>query len=255
MLIYVGGEEPYTEFIGNITDLTLPKGQLDDIRLISQSDTPLTLILVQGRPRIITDIYQNLDAFIHAGLPGFEGAEAIAGVVSGSVNPSGKLPFSYPQHTGHFLNYNHKSSDVYFFNPDEANHIAQGEANTSLFQFGDGLSYTTFSYSDLNLSNESVRNGEKITASVTVTNTGDIEGMESVLWFLTNHFGTISRPVKELKHFEKVTLQPGESKTLEFEIDPEKSLWYPDRKGHKVFENGDFTIAVDELSATFHFEQ
>lgn len=255
MLIYVGGEEPYTEFIGNITDLTLPQGQLDDIRLIAQSDTPLTLILVQGRPRIITNIYQDLDAFIHAGLPGFEGAEAIAGVVSGSVNPSGKLPFSYPQHTGHFLNYNHKSSDVYFFNPDEANHIAQVEANTSLFQFGDGLSYTTFAYSDLKLSNENVKMGEKITASVTVTNTGDIEGMESVLWFLTNHIGSISRPVKELKHFEKVTLQPGESKTLEFEIDPNKSLWYPDRKGQKVLEDGEFTIAIDELSATFHFEQ
>jgi beta-glucosidase len=184
-------------------------------------------------------------------LPGFEGAEAIAGLISGSINPSGKLPFSYPQHTGHYLNYNHKSSDVYFFNPQEANHIAQGSPNTSLFQFGDGLSYTQFEYSDLVLDQAEVTDGGTITASVTVTNTGDREGMESVLWFTRDMVGSITRPVKELKHFEKIQLEPGESRTVTFAIVPEEKLWFPDEQGNKLLEPGAFSLMVGGLQTEF----
>jgi len=251
MIVYAGGEEPYTEFVGNIKDLTLAEDQRNDLELLGRSDTPLALVLVQGRPRIITLVYSSLDAIVHAGLPGFEGAEAIAGLISGSINPSGKLPFSYPQHTGHYLNYNHKSSDVYFFNPQEANHIAQGSPNTSLFQFGDGLSYTQFEYSDLVLDQAEVTAGGTITASVTVTNTGDREGMESVLWFTRDMVGSITRPVKELKHFEKIQLEPGESRTVTFAIVPEEKLWFPDEQGNKLLEPGAFSLMVGGLQTEF----
>ena len=251
MIVYAGGEEPYTEFVGNIKDLTLAEDQRNDLELLGRSDTPLALVLVQGRPRIITPVYSTLDAIVHAGLPGFEGAEAIAGLISGSINPSGKLPFSYPQHTGHYLNYNHKSSDVYFFNPQEANHIAQGSPNTSLFQFGDGLSYTSFAYSDLMLDQDEVAADGTITASVTVTNTGDRAGMESVLWFTRDMVGSITRPVKELKHFEKIQLEPGESRTVTFAISPEEKLWFPNERGERLLEPGLFTLMVGDLTAEF----
>ncbi len=251
-IIYVGGEEPYAEFLGNIKDMKLPQDQRDEIALLATSNTPLTLILVQGRPRIITDVYRGLDAFMHAGLPGFEGAEAIANVLSGKISPSGKLPVSYPQYTGHYLNYNHRSSELGFYNPDPETHIDNNTGNTNLYAFGDGLSYTTFEYSNLTLSADEVRMGESITASVTLENTGDMEAKETVLWFLRNHYGSITRPIRELKYFEKVHLKPGESATLTFEIKPEKSLWYPDRNGEKVFESGEFTLMVDEHSESFY---
>lgn len=251
-IIYVGGEEPYAEFLGNITDLRLPQPQRDEIALLANAEPPLALILVQGRPRIITDVYPGIDAFIHAGLPGFEGAEAIANIVSGKISPSGKLPVSYPQHAGHYLNYNHKKTDVSFFNPNAPGHIDHGIGNTNLFTFGDGLSYTTFEYSNLTLSADEISMGETIEASVTVKNIGEIEAMESVLWFLRNRYGSITRPVKELKQFEKISLQPGESSTLTFEIKPEESLWYPDSNGQRVFEAGEFILMVDELSHTFY---
>ena len=251
-IIYVGGEEPYTEFLGNIKEMNLPRKQQDEIAILAKSDSPLTLILVQGRPRIITDLFHNLDAFIHAGLPGFEGAEAIANLLSGKVSPSGKLPFSYPQYTGHYLNYNHKKSDVNFFNPNAPDHIDHGSGNTNLYGFGYGLSYTTFKYSDLTLSADQIRVGESITAQVTVTNTGDVEAMEPVLWFLRNRYGSTTRPVSELKYFEKINLKPGESTMLSFEIIPEESLWYPDRNGKKLFESGEFILMVDDHSLPFH---
>lgn len=251
LIIYVGGEEPYTEFVGNITDFRLPEFQRNEISFLNQAETPVALVLVQGRPRIITDIYSDTDIILFAGLPGFEGAEAIANIFSGAVNPSGKLPFSYPQHTGHYLTYNHKSSDVYFFNPDEANHIAQGEQQTALFEFGYGLSYTTFEYSDLELSASEITADETLLATVTITNTGNVAGMESALWFLTNQVGSISRPVKELKHFEKVSLEPGESVTIDFEINPHKVLWFPDAEGNRIYETGSFTLTVDDLSSDF----
>jgi beta-glucosidase len=252
LIVYAGGEEPYTEYVGNITDLTLPAVQLAEISRVSGSTTPVVLVLVQGRPRLITSIVEQVDAILFAGLPGFEGAEAIANLISGRVNPSGKMPISYPQHSGHHVPYNHKSSDVYFFNADEANMIVQGNPATSLFPFGYGLSYTRFSYSDLELSSVDLDENGSITATVTVTNTGDLPGMESVLWFISNHFGYISRPVTELKYFEKTDLAPGESQTVSFTIDSRQHLAYPDHKGKPLLEPGSFTLTVGGLAHDFN---
>ena len=251
LIIYAGGEKPYTEFVGNILDLSLPKNQIDDINRLSESDTPFVLVLIQGRPRFITSVEEKADAILYAGLPGFQGAEAIANVISGTVNPSGKLPFSYPENSGHFTTYNHKPSANYDFDEESANQISQVSLPTSLYPFGHGLSYTKFEYSDLKLSNGSLKKGESIRASVRIANTGERLGMESVLWFITDQVGTITRPVEELAHFEKIALEPGESATVEFKILPLKHLSYPDRNGYVILEAGKFTLKVGGLTQEF----
>jgi len=254
LIVYAGGEEPYTEFVGNISDLSLPQTQLNDIYKLTASGTPVALVLVQGRPRLITSIDDKVDAILYAGLPGFQGAEAIANIISGTVNPSGKLPISYPESSGHFTPYNHKPSANYDFDEENANQISQVSLPTSLYPFGHGLSYTTFSYSGLELSSQSLDKNGFLTASVTVTNSGERAGMESVLWFITDKVGAITRPVEELAHFEKVTLEPGESLTLEFVITPHGQLSYPDRDGNTILESGGFTVKVGELTDDFRLE-
>jgi beta-glucosidase len=229
----------------------LPQNQLDDINKLTASDTPVALVLVQGRPRMITSIDDKVDAILYAGLPGFQGAEAIANVISGTVNPSGKLPISYPESSGHFTPYNHKPSANYDFNEDEANQISQVSLPTSLYPFGHGLSYTTFNYSDLKLSSPSLDKNGSLTASVTVTNSGDRTGMESVLWFMTDQVGTITRPVEELAHFEKISLEPGDTIDVQFEITPFDHLSYPDRNGKSILEAGKFTLKVGDLTREF----
>ncbi len=250
VLIYAGGEEPYCEFAGNITDLRLSREQVDDLKLLSQSTSPLVLVLVEGRPRLINDVMDDVEAILFAGLPGFEGAEAIANVISGEMNPCGKMPVSYPMNPNHYLPYNHKRSNLYFFDPARANHIVQGNLTTSLFPFGYGLSYTTFEYSDLKLSAHTMDEKGSISATVKVSNTGHVKGMESVLWFTSTHIGRITRPVKELKHFEKISLDPGESVTLAFVITPDR-VSYPDEKGNSVLENGTYSIMVGDQKQKF----
>ncbi|AXJ00735.1 beta-glucosidase [Cyclonatronum proteinivorum] len=253
-IIYAGGEEPYAEFLGNILDLNLEASQKEDIRRLSESGIPLVTVLIQGRPRLITDVLDHMDALVHAGLPGFEGGEAIADVLSGNVNPSGRLPFTYPAFSGHMLNYNHKPSDIFFHHPDSQNPFEDPRPGTHLFEFGDGLSYTEFELSDLRLSAETLSGNDHLTASVTVTNTGDVAGSKPVLWFLSQTTGLVPRPVRELKHFERVTLEPGASQTLTFEIHPEESLWYPDASGNRVFEATKYFVRAGTLTQTFTYE-
>jgi beta-glucosidase len=260
LLVYAGGEEPYCEFVGNINDLRLPLEQTSTINLLSQAKPPLLLILVQGRPRLLNDILVKTDAVLHAGLPGFEGATAIANIISGKVNPSGRLPFSYPLHPNHYLPYNHKKSQLYFFDPAVANHIIQGNVTASLFPFGYGLSYTTFVYSDLQLDGNiltanagegiSKKTTNSIRATVTITNTGKRLGTETALWFTSTRVGRITRPVKELRHFEKVSLQPGESCRVAFDITPELLL-YPDENGKPILEQTQYTVIVGGLEKVF----
>lgn len=253
-VVIAAGESPYTEFVGNITSLELPEDQLDMIRMINESGKPSVLVLVEGRPRVITDIVKDTDAILWAGLPGFEGAEAIADVLSGDFNPTGKLPFSYPQYVGHTVPYNHKSSAVYYYDANVANNIEQINKTTALWNFGHGLSYTEFSYSDLSLSDTTLSADREITAEITVTNAGDRSGVETALWYLTDEVGRITRPVKELAHFERVSLEPGESKTISFTINPQEHLSYPNFEGDPILESGNFDIAVGGKIARFHLD-
>ena len=254
-IIIAAGEEPYTEFVGNITDLSLPEDQLEMIRAVNGTGKPSVLVLVAGRPRVINEVVPDTDSIIWAGLPGFEGAEAIAHVISGKINPSGKLPFSYPQFVGHFIPYNHKPSAAYYFDDTVANDIVVDVEATQMWEFGFGLSYTRFNYENLELSSTELKENDRITAKISVTNAGDIVGTESGLWFLTDEVGRISRPVKELVHFERVTLEPGETAELTFTIEPEIHLSYPGFDGESILEEGYFTIQVGEKKSRFYLEK
>ncbi len=246
VVIYAMGETPYTEGVGNINTLILPQEQYDVIDATQNIKGSKILVMVEGRPRIITDMVDKVDAVLFAGLPGNEGGKAIANIIAGTEVPSGKMAITYPKFAGSFYPYNHKMA-VY----TPSNQSQEEFASTTLYSFGQGLSYTTFEYSDLKLSSASLKKNGTLTASVTVKNTGDIAGMESVLWFLTDKYASITRPVKELRHFEKIKLAPGESKTVSFKIDPMKDLSFPDKTGAILLEEGDFTLAVDQFSKDF----
>ncbi|WP_020526453.1 glycoside hydrolase family 3 N-terminal domain-containing protein [Flexithrix dorotheae] len=245
-VVVVAGEEPYSETPGNIPSLELEKDQIELIKEAQLTGKPVVLIMVAGRPRLVTEVLDNCDAFIWAGLPGFEGGQAIAEVLSGQTNPSGKMSFTYPAFAGHWYPYNHKNMEL-FFQEDHTNRNA-------IANFGEGLSYTTFEYKNLKLSSKSISGKKTMTAQVTVTNTGDVEGKEAVLWYISDEVGTYTRPVKALKYFEKQHFKPGESKTFTFEINPEKDLSYPDEDGKKLIEPGDFTLHVGGLSEGFEYK-
>ena len=254
VIVVAAGETPYTEFVGNITNLKLPQNQLDLIQAVNQTGKPSVLVLVEGRPRVITDIVDQTDAILWAGLPGFEGADAIADVLSGDYNPSGKLPFSYPQFVGHSVPYNHKSSAVYYFDAEVANNIEQANKTTALWNFGHGLSYSNFSYSNFAISDTTMNADQELTAEVTVTNVSDRAGTETVLWYITDEVGRITRPVKELIRFERLHLKPGESKVVALNINADADLSYPNADGEAVLEEGYFKLHVDDQNRRFYLQ-
>lgn len=258
LIVAAIGEEPYTEFVGNLTDMALPREQVEFVNALTAAGTaPVVGVYVGGRPRLVTDLADGLSAFLWAGLPGYEGGRAIAAVLSGREAPTGKLPFSYPRYPSHFAPHNHKPSDVYFFDPSQANDIQQGEASIWQYPFGYGLTYTSFAYSELSVPDAVTAGGSLINptvARVTVTNSGDRIGTETVLWFLQDVVGSVTRPVRELRHVEKVTLEPGESKTLEFPIRLLEDLAYPVPGNAFRVEPGEFRVRVGGLQASFRLE-
>lgn len=243
-IVLAVGEMPYSEGFGSIIDINLPEDQKDLIRTAQATGKPVILVMIAGRPRVITDVYPACKAVLFAGLPGFEGAQAIAEVLSGKVNPSGKLSFTYPYAVNRLVPYNHKISEVTL-----AHEIPNPVA---LVPFGTGLSYTTFEYSNLVLSDSVVSGATgSLTASVTVKNTGAVAGKEAVLWFVHDEVASISRPVRELRYYEKISLNPGETKTIQFTIKPDHDLSFPNKKGETILENGYFTLMTGPLKARF----
>lgn len=247
-IVVAVGELPYSEGFGSIHDLNLPKDQVQVIEAAQATGKPVVLVVIAGRPRIITDVYQKTGAVLFAGWPGFEGAQAIAEIISGKVNPSGKMSFNYPIASNRLLPHNHKSTEI---------ELAHGIDNPiALVHFGNGLSYTNFTYSNLTLSDSVITaDSGEIKATVTVTNSGTREGKESVLWFLFDEVGSISRPVKDLKFYEKRSLKPGESADFSFTVKPMESLSFPNKKGEWILEDGYFTLTVGNLKTRFKLKR
>jgi beta-glucosidase len=247
VIIYVAGEDPYSEERGNIQDVNLPDDQLGQINAAISTGKPVILIMVAGRPLIITRVYNRCKAVLWAGLPGYEGARAIAEILNGSVNPSGKLPFAYPYTDSRNLTYNQKYHDLQL--------TKNLKVPWTFADFGTGLSYTTFSYGNIQLS-DTIINGKKasLKATVKVTNTGKLDGKEAVLWFLWDEVGSITRPIRELKYFEKELIKSGEGKTFTFVIDPVRDLSFPNEKGEKLIEEGYFTLSVGNQTARFRLK-
>jgi beta-glucosidase len=245
-IVIVTGENPYAEGWGNIDDFSLPDEEIELIETAVSTDKPVILILLEGRPRILGELFDECDAVIFAGLPGMFGGEAIAGILKGRINPSAKMSITYPFHSGHIIPYNHKHmvfSELNVHNADIQRY--------TLGEFGTGISFTNFSYSNLVLSDTVINEEGKIKASVMVKNTGQREGKEAVLWFISDEVASVTRPVRQLKYFDKQFLLPGETKEFIFEIDPQIHLTYPDEKGNHVLEPGFFTLSVGPLSGRF----
>lgn len=244
VVVITVGEVPYSEFRGNAVELGLPNNQKNLIKAAKEAGKPVVLVIISGRPQIITDIEPLTDAVLFAGYPGFGGGPAIAKIISGMVNPSGKLAFTWPSGSAHTAPYYVKTSEYHHRRAYETNLLP-------LYEFGSGLSYTSFSYSGLTVSDTVLKRGQQITARVTLKNTGKLAGSEAALWYLTDEVGTLTRPVKRLHHAEKVILKPGESKVLSFSINPHDHLSYPDAKANRIIEAGYFTIRVGDQKIRF----
>lgn len=214
--------------------------QLELVQAVHASGTPTIVVLVNNRPLAEPWIENNVAALIEAWEPGAFGGQALAEIVFGKVNPSGKLPITIPYSAGHIQSiYNHKPS---------ARVRRYVDAPTrNLFEFGDGLSYTEFAYSDLTLSKSKVRSGQSTTVSVTVTNAGDRAGDEVVQLYLRDDYSRVTRPVKELKGFQRISLAMGESREVSFEITPEMLAYYDLNMEWRV-EPGNFTVMVGASS-------
>lgn len=208
-VVYCLGETPATEIPGNINqlELSINAADMQALRRLKSLKVPVVLVLCLGRPRIITELVEVSDAVVHAYLPGHEGAKAIAGVLYGQINPSGKLPFTYPRHSGDIVHYDRKHS--------EDNDINFGDkAYQPLFDFGHGLSYTRFGYQNLTAA---VRN-DSFYVKVNVINTGSKRGKEVVQLYYRDEFAQVTPSVKKLCAFRKIDMMPGETRWVEFAI-------------------------------------
>lgn len=236
------GEDAYAETPGNIDDLTLPEPQLRLVEAIEATGTPVVLVLVEGRPRIVSRVAGGAKAIVMAYWPGMQGGEALAEALFGEVNPSGRLPFTYPRSVNLLVPYDHPRTDE--LGPDAAN------AFHPLFEFGSGLSYTTFACADLKPGAAELRPGGALPITVTVRNTGQREGTETVLLFVRQRFASIAPAVKRLRDFQRVTLRPGESRAVTFTLSTD-DLTYVGRDGRPVLEPGVFDVMVGSLTASF----
>jgi len=237
------GEGSYCETPGNITDLTIGEPQIKLAEAIKATGKPVVMVLVEGRPRIINRIADGASAILMAYNPSDEGGRAIADILFGDVNPSGKLPFTYPRTPNGLINYDHK--------PFETENTAFGNmAFNPQFQFGEGLSYTTFAYSDLRLGKQTISANDELPVSVTVRNTGNRAGKEAVLVYVSDLVASISPPGKRLRRFAKISLDPGQSKTLTFKLRRE-DLSFIGSNNKPTLEPGDFEVRIGSLSQKF----
>jgi beta-glucosidase len=229
------GENSYTETPGNLDDLSLSDNQLLLAQAMLKTGKPVIVILNEGRPRIINRIAPGASAIVDLYLPGNFGADAVADILTGDVNPGGKLPITYPMYTNSLAGYIHK--------PSEGKGNPQGGEDNIQFQFGFGLSYTSFEYSNLSVDKKSFSPNETATINITVKNTGHRQGKEVVQLYVSDLIASLTPDVKRLRGFEKVDLQPGETKTVTFKL-ALKNLAFVNTDNKRTLEAGDFKIQV-----------
>ena len=202
---------------------------------------PIVLVLSGGRPLELNRLEPLSDAIVAMWQPGVPGGKPLAGVIAGRINPSGKLSITFPYATGQIpIYYNHRQTG----RPHQGKY--QDIPSTPLYDFGHGLSYTHFQYGDLKASATTAKTTGKVTIEILVTNTGEVDGWETVHWFIADPVSTISRPVKELKYFEKQLLKKGETKTFRFELDVKKDFGFVNGQGKRFVEEGDYYVIVKD---------
>ncbi|MCM1111530.1 MAG: glycoside hydrolase family 3 C-terminal domain-containing protein [Clostridium sp.] len=240
------GENSYCETPGNLDDLRISQNQAELVRRLSATGKPIVLILNEGRPRIIADIEPLADAVIDILLPGNFGADALANILSGDTNPSGRLPFTYPRHPAGLTTYDYRVSEE----TDRMEGAYDYEAAVSVqWPFGYGQSYTTFDYANLSCSKPQFSAGDELVFTVDVTNTGDVAGKEVVMLFSRDLVASLTPENRRLRAFQKIELAPGETRRVELPVKA-SDLAFVDLDGKWVLEKGDFRIQVGDQTMT-----
>ena len=242
------GENSYTETPGNLTDLWLSENQRNLVKALAQTGKPVILVLNEGRPRLIADIEPLAQGIINILIPGNMGGDALANLVSGKSNFSGKMPYTYPKEINSLANYDFKKSEEVGTMEGAYDYNAK---ITQQWGFGYGLSYTTYKYSNLKVSQSDFRHGDIIKVSVDVKNTGKVAGKESVLLFSSDLIASMVPDGRRLRAFDKVELQPGETKTMTFELKAD-DLAFVGWNGKWRLEEGDFKLMIADQSASIH---
>lgn len=242
------GENSYTETPGNLTDLWLSENQRNLVKALAQTGKPVILVLNEGRPRLIADIEPLAQGIINILIPGNMGGDALANLVSGKSNFSGKMPYTYPKEINSLANYDFKKSEEVGTMEGAYDYNAK---ITQQWGFGYGLSYTSYKYSNLKVSQSDFRHGDIIKVSVDVKNTGKVAGKESVLLFSSDLIASIVPDGRRLRAFDKVELQPGETKTMTFELKAD-DLAFVGWNGKWRLEEGDFKLMIADQSAAIH---
>lgn len=242
------GENSYTETPGNLTDLWLSENQRNLVKALAQTGKPVILVLNEGRPRLIADIEPLAQGIINILIPGDMGGDALANLVSGKSNFSGKMPYTYPKEINSLANYDFKKSEEVGTMEGAYDYNAK---ITQQWGFGYGLSYTSYKYSNLKVSQSDFRHGDIIKVSVDVKNTGKVEGKESVLLFSSDLIASVVPDGRRLRAFDKVELQPGETKTMTFELKAD-DLAFVGWNGKWRLEEGDFKLMIADQSADIH---
>lgn len=242
------GENSYTETPGNLTDLWLSENQRNLVKALAQTGKPVILVLNEGRPRLISDIEPLAQGIINILIPGNMGGDALANLVSGKSNFSGKMPYTYPKEINSLANYDFKKSEEVGTMEGAYDYNAK---ITQQWGFGYGLSYTSYKYSNLKVSQSDFRHGDIIKVSVDVKNTGKVAGKESVLLFSSDLIASVVPDGRRLRAFDKVELQPGETKTMTFELKAD-DLAFVGWNGKWRLEEGDFKLMIADQSADIH---
>ena len=242
------GENSYTETPGNLTDLWLSENQRNLVKELAKTGKPVVLVLNEGRPRLIADIEPLAQGIIDILIPGNMGGDALANLVSGKSNFSGKMPYTYPKEINSLANYDFKKSEEVGTMEGAYDYNAK---ITQQWGFGYGLSYTSYKYSNLKVSQSDFRHGDIIKVSVDVKNTGKVAGKESVLLFSSDLIASMVPDGRRLRAFDKVELQPGETKTMIFELKAD-DLAFVGWNGKWRLEEGDFKLMIADQSADIH---
>lgn len=242
------GENSYTETPGNLTDLWLSENQRNLVKELAKTGKPVVLVLNEGRPRLIADIEPLAQGIVNILIPGNMGGDALANLVSGKSNFSGKMPYTYPKEINSLANYDFKKSEEVGTMEGAYDYNAK---ITQQWGFGYGLSYTTYKYSNLKVSQSDFRHGDIIKVSVDVKNTGKVAGKESVLLFSSDLIASMVPDGRRLRAFDKVELQPGETKTMIFELKAD-DLAFVGWNGKWRLEEGDFKLMIADQSADIH---
>ena len=237
------GENTYTEKPGDLNDLNIHRLQSKLALELSKTGKPIILILNLGRPRLISDIEPLMSAVVNVYLPGNFGADALADILSGKVNPSGKLPYTYPAYPNSLLPYYYKPSEVQNNAQGAYNYV--GEVN-NLYDFGYGLSYSDFKYSKLSVNKDTFNTDENINIGVSITNESDVDGYETVQLYSSDQYASITPDVKRLRDFTKIHIKAGETKAVSFSL-PVSELEFYNINNIPVVEEGKFKISINTL--------